>query len=305
VARLQSELDLQLWHLDEPVGSTSQFSQWCVFAGAASAGLKVMLDGQGSDEQLAGYNGGDAPLYAGLMRRGAIGALASEMMAYRRRHGAIPRAQLLLAARSTAPAINALLSARLTTPSASPDWLRDSGAGPSREASVHDLGAHLRRQLLDTSLPVLLRYEDRNSMAWSIESRVPFLDYRLVEFLAGVPDRMKLRRGVTKVVFREAMRGILPEAVRTRTDKMGFVTPEDDWLARTATEWFRAGVVGAIEAVPDLLNADRVIALVDETIRGERAFSFVPWRILCLGRWLTSVASGTQRPSHTPAGIGA
>jgi asparagine synthase (glutamine-hydrolysing) len=79
-------------------------------------------------------------------------------------------------------------------------------------------------------LPALLHYEDRTAMAFSIEARVPFLDHRLVEWLVSLPPELKLRRGVTKVVLREAMAGILPEEVRLRRDKMGFVTPEDQWL---------------------------------------------------------------------------
>jgi asparagine synthase (glutamine-hydrolysing) len=296
VERLQSELDLQMWHLDEPAGSTSQFSQWCVFAGAASASLKVMLDGQGSDEQLAGYGGSDAPLYAGLLRHGSIAALASELVSFRQRHGLFPLAQILQAGRSVAPAIDALLPNRFKVRKSSPDWLTPIHAVRPEPVSIGDLGTHLRQQLLETSLPALLRYEDRNSMAWSVESRVPFLDYRLVEFLAGVPDQMKLHRGMTKVVFRDAMRGILPESVRSRTDKMGFVTPEELWLTRSATDWFRAGVEIALNAAPDLFDRRQVLVLLDKTIRGMVPFTFVPWRILCFGRWLTGVASGSERP---------
>ena len=296
VERLQAELDLQLWHLDEPVGSTSQFSQWCVFNGAADAGLKVMLDGQGSDEQLAGYGGSDAPLYTGLLRRGALAALTREVASFRRRHRVLPVAQIILAARNVMPSIDALLPGRVRVNPSLPDWMRASNTELRDGDPVRDLEHHLRRQLLDTSLPVLLRYEDRNSMAWSVESRVPFLDYRLVEFLAGVPDRMKLTQGTTKLVFREAMRGVLPEPVRARTDKMGFVTPEEVWLTRTATDWFRSGVEQAVDAAPELLDGDRALAMVNDMAAGVRSFTFDPWRILCYGRWLTNIASGSERP---------
>ncbi|MBI2417155.1 MAG: asparagine synthetase B, partial [Ignavibacteriales bacterium] len=76
----------------------------------------------------------------------------------------------------------------------------------------------------------LLKWEDRNSMFFSIESRVPFLDYRLVEkTLASVPD-MKIKNGITKSILREAMKGILPEKIRLRKDKIGFSTPEEEWF---------------------------------------------------------------------------
>ena len=303
VERLQAELDLQLWHMDEPVGSTSQFSQWCVFDGAAASGLKVMLDGQGSDEQLAGYGGSDAALYAGLLRRAALGRLASEAVWFRRRHGVLPIAQMLLAARNVVPSLDKVLPVRVRLDPAQPDWLTPNGDGAFARAASHDLNDLLREQLLVTSLPVLLRYEDRNSMAWSVESRVPFLDYRLVEFLAGVPASLKLEKGVTKRIMRDGLRGVLPEQIRTRTDKMGFVTPEELWLTRTASDWFREGVIDAVDASPQLFDRRRTLAMLDASIKGERPFTFEPWRVLCFGRWLTEVTTRIEAPTLTASEV--
>lgn len=129
-------------------------------------------------------------------------------------------------------------------------------------------------------------------MAWSIESRVPFLDYRLVEFLAGLPDSFKLRRGWTKLVFREAMRGVLPEDVRARRDKMGFVTPEQVWVTQTATDWFREQVGAAAEFAPEILDATETLRMFDNIVSGRAAFSFLPWRVLCFGRWLRLLERG-------------
>ena len=284
--RLRAELDRVLWHMDEPFGSTSMFSQWCVFSGAAEAGLKVMLDGQGSDEQLAGYGGSDAALYAGLISSARIGRLSREVVSFRKRHGVLPAAQLILAMRNLVPAIDYLLPARIRAHPKPPSWLRLDAPSRLPERSASDLGDLLRQQLLATSLPALLRYEDRNSMAWSIESRVPFLDYRLVEFTVGVPDEMKLDNGRTKVVLREALRDILPDPVRDRRDKMGFVTPEALWLRGPAADWFREGTEHAIEAAPDVFEPDEVRREVEAIIAGSAPFSFFPWRMLCLGRWL-------------------
>ncbi len=133
-------------------------------------------------------------------------------------------------------------------------------------------------------------------MAFSVGSRVPFLDFRLVEFLSGLPSRMKLQRGVTKIVFREAMQGVLPEAIRTRGDKMGFVTPEEVWFGKTATAWFRDGVEATLDTMPGLFDRRNVSEMIEHTITGGMPFSFAPWRILCFGRWLSEVASGYERP---------
>ncbi|HJU88386.1 MAG TPA: asparagine synthase (glutamine-hydrolyzing) [Gemmatimonadaceae bacterium] len=299
VERLRAEVDRQIWYLDAPFGSTSQFSQWCVFAAAADAGLKVMLDGQGSDEQLAGYNGNDAALYTGQLRRGALVALTRELRAAILEKGALPKAPLLFAIRNTVPALDLLLPGRLRVKRSRPAWLRLDAPFFQRQAPARGLGQSLIEQTLSTSLPVLLRYEDRNSMARSIESRVPFLDYRLVEFLAGLPDHLKLREGVTKVVLREGLRGVIPESVRTRRDKMGFVTPEQVWLREKATAWFRREIAQSVAQAPSLFVADEALDYVDDIIAGRAAFSFDPWRMLCMGRWLAQVRSGQNAPPET------
>jgi len=298
VERLQQDFDDNLWYMDEPYGSTSQFSQWCVFSGAAEAGLKVMLDGQGSDEQLAGYGGNDTALLTGLLRRLSGKRALAEAIAFRKKHRVWPLAQSLLAIRNLVPVVDYLLPARLKTVTGNPEWLKLDAPSLSGKAAPRDLNDSLLRQTLETSLPVLLRYEDRNSMAWSIESRVPFLDYRLVEFLAGLPDHFKLREGVTKRVMREGMHGVLPEAVRNRRDKMGFVTPEQVWLQETATDWFRSAIAKALDATSDIFYPDRVTKMLEQMISGRIPFSFAPWRILCMGRWMTMITENARSASH-------
>jgi len=284
VAELLADFDRHLWHMDLPFGSTSPFSQWCVFEAAAHAGLKVMLDGQGSDEQLAGYAGSESALYAGLMARGAVLRLMREAIAFRRRHGHLPIGQLLTAFRALAPAADGILPPRLRPSAESRAWLRKDG---ERQPPPHrSLGEHLSAQLLHTSLPVLLRYEDRNSMARSIEARVPFLDVRLVEFLAGLPDAMKVRNGVTKVVLREALTGLLPTDVVNRRDKMGFVTPEQTWLTQSAKPWIVEGVALAADGAPDLIDGRSAARFADDVLNGRAPFSFELWRLACFGRWM-------------------
>lgn len=308
--RLAADCDRMLWHMDEPHGSTSQFSQWCVFAAAAESRLKVMLDGQGSDEQLAGYEGGTrVAFFTGLLRRGAILSLIREARAQRDpRRPAIGKT-LLLAARNVLPILNGALPSRARGVPSVPSWLRMNA--PSRIWAVppRDLNDSLRSQTLATSLPALLRYEDRTSMAWSVESRVPFLDFRLVELLASFPDRLKIHLGVSKFVLREAMRGILPEPVRQRRDKMGFVTPEEPWFRNGSNRWFQEGIEAALDTVPELFDRDRTRRMVEDISAGTVPFSFAPWRILCLGRWLAICSdvtlAGRWKPAHataTPSG---
>jgi len=140
-------------------------------------------------------------------------------------------------------------------------------------------------QLSSSSLPMLLHWEDRNSMSFSIEARVPFLDFRLVEFSLGLPEEYKLKNGITKRVLREAMTGILPEKVRLRKDKLGFATPEQTWIQRQDPQLFRSELGKAIETSDGILSGS-ALNVLEEMISGRRPFSFLPWRLICFGKWL-------------------
>lgn len=226
-----------LWHQDEPFAGTSILAQWAVMRAVGRAGVKVLLDGQGADELLCGYPSHAGSRLADLIRSGRWLTGLREWAAWRRVHGGLQSAALAGLVRGLLPAGPARwLRSRVT---AERTWLardfarrEDERSGPEQvppPSARSVLGAHHVRSLTQ-DLPALLHYEDRNSMAFGVEARVPFLDHRLVEWLVRLPPDLKLRKGMTKVVLREALAGILPEQVRQRPDKMGFVTPEDDWL---------------------------------------------------------------------------
>ena len=132
---------------------------------------------------------------------------------------------------------------------------------------------------------MLLHWEDRNSMSFSIEARVPFLDFRLVEFCLGLPEEYKLENGITKRVLREAMPGILPEKVRLRRDKIGFATPEQNWIKKQDPQLFRSELEKAIGNSKGIL-AGSTINILEDMISDRRPFSFLPWRLICFGKWL-------------------
>ena len=218
---------------DEPFRSTSIAAQWFVMREAKQARVKVMLDGQGGDEVLGGYDGYFGFLFGDLMLRGDFRSLASEMAAYRRLRDA-----------SYAHAVGALVrpffpervqwSARAKATGArslvQPELRREPEALPRLANTFPDRFRRRLHVVLTRRLPELLRYEDRNSMAHSIEARLPYLDYRLVEFMFSVEPRHIIHDGQAKVILRKALGDLLPARIRTRTDKMGFQTPETVWL---------------------------------------------------------------------------
>lgn len=282
-----------LWHQDEPFGSASIYAQWNVFALASQHGIKVMLDGQGADEHLAGYHTYFAMRQASLMKQLRFIRLLCDLRATRRLHGytilhsARDMASLLL------PVAQRKMVAKIFhTSDLDPPWLSRDLMGAEAEnpfsleqrkpSSVLKLSL---LQLRATSLPMLLHWEDRNSMANSIEARIPFLDYRLVEFVLGLPEEYKLKDGITKRVLREAMRGILPEKVRLRRDKIGFATPEQLWLKNYNPQLFRNELRSAVDRSQGILS-HAVLGILDEMIDGKRPFSFLVWRMICLGKWI-------------------
>ena len=287
-------LDHITWHQDEPFGSTSIYAQWHVFRLAREHGAKVMLDGQGADEILGGYHGYFSPYLARLALEFRWQRLFREIAALRRIHG-------YSAAWAFKHGMNAVLPqwlrqparrlvGKASTDSALIDLARLSAVprdpflepGGNRPGSMRELS---RSQLTRTNVQMLLHWEDRDSMTHSIESRVPFLDYRLVEFALGLPDEYKIRDGMTKRVLREAMAGVLPEKVRLRTDKLGFVTPEEVWMREGSPERFRAALCEAIELSGGIIRG-QALTLFDDIVAGRQPFSYVIWRLISFGTWM-------------------
>jgi asparagine synthase (glutamine-hydrolysing) len=135
------------------------------------------------------------------------------------------------------------------------------------------------------NLQMLLHWEDRNSMAHSIEARVPFLDHPLVEFDLALGNNHKIVGGDTKRVLRVGMTGILPEVVRQRRDKLGFATPEQVWFRGPLRGLITDGIEATLRRYPDLMNAGGVHALASDMLDGRRALDFTLWRIVNLGIW--------------------
>lgn len=283
------QLERLTWHQDEPFGSTSIYAQWEVFKLASNNNVKVILDGQGADEQLAGYHGFFAPRYAGLFKSLKIVELLQEISVADRIHAHGKMFAIKLIADSLLPES---IRQKIKKVNDSPEWLNMEKLGAVKQDPFVQIGAKattIRQlssaQLTHSNLPMLLHWEDRDSMAHSVESRLPFLDYRLVEFTLGLPDEYKLSKGITKKVLREGMKGILPEEIRMRMYKLGFVTPEEVWIRDKASDVFLDKVRNAVAVSNGILN-DKVIEKARRIVEGKESFSFYIWRIISFGEWV-------------------
>ncbi len=276
----------------EPFGSTSIYAQYRVFGRAAEAGVKVMLDGQGADEMLGGYRQYLAARFASILRTGRIDK-AREFLLRASSQPGVSKAYLLQkAAEHLLPAQIQGPLRKFTGRETMPDWMNEEwfkkagvrGAPLQTGRGSQVLKSSLLSDLQETSLPALLRYEDRNSMAFSIESRVPFLTTEIVDFVLSLPERYLIADdGTTKSVFRAAMRGLVPDEILDRRDKIGFATPERDWL-RALDNWMRPILSGPSNSIP-ALRGDQFPKVWDETLSGPRRFDFHLWRVFNLIYW--------------------
>lgn len=285
-------LERLVWSQDEPFGSSSIYAQWCVFRLAAQHGVKVMLDGQGADESFGGYPAFFGPRLAGLVRGLKLRDLAAEAASLRAVHGYSPNGVLKLTLAAMAPQGIVRGFRRLWGGSGmEPSWLGLSnlGAKPVDPFSAEDpawrgsMLALSHSQLTRLNLSMLLHWEDRNSMVHSIEARVPFLDYRLVEFALGLPDEFKIKNGVTKRVLREAMRGTIPDMVAERMDKVGFETAEGSWI-RHSPDAFRFLLDHAIMVSQGVLDKSAG-AVLNDYLSGRQRHPYLLVRLITFGLW--------------------
>jgi asparagine synthase (glutamine-hydrolysing) len=271
----------------EPFGSTSICAGWYVMRQARRAGLTVMLDGQGGDEILAGYRASFGYLLSDLLRAGRISEATHELRSFASVHG--PRwAAVALATPHVPERLRLAVRGRARGGSTlvSPELRGERVASSNGDAVFPD---RLRRQLhvllTRRGLPELLRYEDRNSMAHSLEARVPLLDHRLVELAFSLPGDELIRDGRTKSILRRALADLLPPEVAGRRDKLGFVTPE----AR-----FMRGALGDLAADVFASSSFRGRGFVDAKAadarlashrRGDRQAGMELWRALNVELW--------------------
>ncbi|MGA2237716.1 MAG: asparagine synthase (glutamine-hydrolyzing) [Candidatus Bathyarchaeia archaeon] len=211
---------------EEPFISTSVYAQWRVMKLAKERGVTVMLDGQGGDELLAGY----WPYYISYLLNLAGHGKFSEALVEGIRSYDLTSSLVRTYLRSLV--LDSVSRLRFLIQKRSGDSTLGNSPTLSylSRAPVGDLAARLEMDATTTSLPALLRYEDKNSMWHSIEARVPFLHRPFFEYVASLPLDRKLHNGWTKYIFRLAMRNILPDEILLRRSKIGFETPEKRWI---------------------------------------------------------------------------
>jgi len=285
---LLADLDEFVWMNELPVGSTSQYAQWCVFRLARQEGITVLLDGQGADEILAGYEQYFAAYLRGFARTESKDRLDSETALIRARYPlALPNPSEAFK-RSMPIGLKRMLS-RLTGRGSDPLL------GMSREA-LHlagfapyvpgpDLHHALHEDAFDLHLPTLLRYGDRNSMAHSREVRLPFCDHRIAEFVFSLPPNYLMGGAETKRLLRRALRGILPDPIRERWNKQGFRPPQEDWFQGTLLAHVRATINSPTFAARGLWDVGWWRSALRRFEQGEKHLAWTLWMPTIIEAW--------------------
>lgn len=299
-------LDEVIRRQGEPFGSTSIVAGYEVSRLAKSHGIKVLLEGQGADEMLAGYHGyPEARLRSDFERWRFLPAarFIKEWSSWPGR--SVPMLLQALGISMTPVALRSLLL-KVGGYDPAPEWLDrrrfasmggvvggDSlfpGYGP--EGRGRRLAERLREAMTVTGLPRLLRHSDRNTMAWSIEGRVPFCSTVLAGFALSLPDAHQLSAsGETKHVFRRAMRGLVPDRILDRRDKIGYVAPELKVLRAHRAEI--DGWLGCLDEVA-MIDGPAARKQFADIVDGRRRFSNSAWRIANFARWVMLQGGGAR-----------
>jgi asparagine synthase (glutamine-hydrolysing) len=285
-------LDDLVWFQDEPFCSTSIYAQWNVFKLSAEKGVKVLLDGQGGDELLCGYGWFFIVLFAELFKKFRLFTLWREIRMAKELHSYDCLFVLRNMANVFLPRmIRRILKNWFGSESLTPGWMDLA----ILDAKPYDMNLKMniittsikelsRSQLTASNLPMLLHWEDRNSMAHSVESRVPFLDYRLVEFVLGLPSDYIISEGMTKRVLRTGMRDILPSKILMRRDKIGFETPEQLWMRENSDKFMQA-LEESIIVSQGIIDPSALEGL-NRILQGQAPYSSLVWRLVSFGCWV-------------------
>jgi len=281
---LGDAFEKSLFYHDVPTDSSTFISQYFVMQLAGKHNMKVLLDGQGSDEYLAGYFHALYRLVGNQYAKGNfIGGTRKILHHLKNQNFGAAKAIPIVGKSLLSTAMSEQKLYETEFAHYYPYIFTEKMEAPfalESHFNHNKLNDFLYNQVFKTSLPTLLHYEDHNSMAFSIESRVPFLDHRLVEHAFQSPDEEKINKGVTKYLLREALKDVLPTPTYNRLDKKGFVTPGE-------TRWLRGNLSWLLEKpmTLDFIDKKKAQAEIAKFKAGDNTNAKWLWRLVVLNEW--------------------
>lgn len=298
---LAEESALLHWHQEEPFLSASIYLQWCVARLARQRNTTVLLDGQGADELLAGYQFYFRQRQLDLLDREFSSFAMRETAKFNRRLRRASEQYEGAQRRFNASVAYSVEELRGIGKPQSSIFHYPYSVGVAPAKPGYRLRRTLSEALLYNSLPMLLRYADRNSMAFSREARLPYLDYDLVDFCISLPDKYYVRNGWQKWVLRQAAGDTIPQKIRWRADKVGYAAPLDHWLRKELFDWGYERISDNYLRDMPGYDADAVHALWKDHQRGSANNSWALWRWISLSEWLSVLRAGWWRAGCSTA----
>jgi asparagine synthase (glutamine-hydrolysing) len=294
-----------VWHMDGPGYSPAVFPLWGIMARARASGVPVLLEGQGADELIGGY-----PQYAAVAMRAQTRHLWRNPLAAWKEYVGYAntftgRVVALWMMRQWVPGLRGIYRRQVgLLGSLHEDFARAHASRANHEQQPSDLAEWLATDLTRNILPGLLQYGDSISMAHSIESRLPFLDYRLVEFVAALPSEYRVGCGESKRILRDYLRRCGLAEVGNRKDKQGYPTPAYDWMAIDRGTTLRDVLLAPGSRISTYCDAKRLEALITRFADGRTESGNHLYRLLSTELWLRDCISsrqeaGTARPPAT------
>jgi asparagine synthase (glutamine-hydrolysing) len=288
-----SSMSYLTWLHDEPYQSQSAFLGYNVFKLAAENGVKVLLNGQGADEYLGGYGQFTNARYKDLFSSLNWFGLHRDIQLSRSYKPVTYVSVVKNLLYSFAPSgLRKRLADKLGYYQQIKNLINNQALKASSQhpfdsvpvtlESVPEVSKHFT---FFSTLPKYLKWEDRNSMGSSVEARVPFLDHKLVEFAYSLPDDYLESGGETKRILREGLKDILPERIKNRKDKKGFITPEERWVKEDNPALFRAKIQDSIANSGGIVNPV-ALEYFDDMVAGKIPFDYTYWRIIQFGEWM-------------------
>ncbi|HMQ79591.1 MAG TPA: asparagine synthase (glutamine-hydrolyzing) [Ignavibacteria bacterium] len=286
------------YYQEIPTEGPGLYPQWYVMQKAKEK-VKVLLDGQGGDEVFGGYFQMGAYL-RGVLRDKNIFRIAAEspnFMKFFNKNGLHSFTSWLFP-RQYGYMTRSKLSARFSIINSDLLNQMDRGAlyfdvEPTKKLGSY-LGSLSYHFIRNMTIPALLHYEDRSSMAHSLESRVPFLDYRLVELGVNLSSKYLAHKGVSRPLYRKALKPYLPEEVVNRKDKLGFPVPFAEWTHGSLKNMINDELLSSNTLLFDYVDKQSLINNLDAHFSKTRDYSWEIWRLLSLNNFLKLFSGKTS-----------
>ena len=280
-----------LWHQDEPYQSHSAYLGYNIFRLAKEEEVKVLLNGQGADEYLGGYGQFNKAIFFELFKKLNWKLLYQEVIntPSSNFYNTVSNIGYLLMPEE----FRNIITRYFSSVSRIKNLIDIENLGALNRHPYYSLSSDLaniqgiiKLNLFHNPLTKYLRWEDRNSMAHSIEARVPFLDHRLVEFAFNLPAEYLVSKGVTKRIMRNGLQNILPPQIANRRDKKGFITPEEHWIKNGQSNFFRKKLHHAIKSSEGIIKSE-ALNYYDNIVKGDMPFDYTYYRLILFSEWLS------------------